>query len=345
MYPRKSDESDYADVITTQYNSASSKATNISLAASTQMAVTSLSNHEWKRPDRKTALKKHPLWLAAGNGDGEVVRQILDQHSFDLDNVKGLAQVALIYAALGGHLNVILLLMAIPDVDVNHKYDNTTALIVASREGHAQVVTCLLGYQDIDVNLSDDKDATPLLLACQEGHKKVVRQLLSHKNINVNQADHEGAGPLVFAAQNGHLEIVDELLAMQKIRVNQSRHDGVTALFMAAHENRQDVVVSLLKHKKININQVDERGATALATACVEGHLDIVKQLLADPRIDFSNKDDILDYNIVLEIARENGHDEIFMLLCPKILAMGKEKGCIGKCNTDDEGTLKCTII
>jgi hypothetical protein len=64
---------------------------------------------------------------------------------------------ALMFASQQGHVEVVRLLLAHPDVEVNKgPADGATALIVASQRGHVEVVRLLLARQDVEVTRRDD---------------------------------------------------------------------------------------------------------------------------------------------------------------------------------------------
>ncbi len=58
-----------------------------------------------------------------------------------------------------------------------------TALLIASTNGHFEVVRLLLAHQDVEVNQTSTDGATALILASGNGHVEVVKLLLSHQNV------------------------------------------------------------------------------------------------------------------------------------------------------------------
>lgn len=82
----------------------------------------------------------------------------------------------LIYAAFGGHAEMVRFLLKL-DLDIDAQAENgMTALMAASRNGHLEVVKLLL-EQDSDVSLVNQSRLTALDMAASAGHKKVVQEL------------------------------------------------------------------------------------------------------------------------------------------------------------------------
>lgn len=73
-----------------------------------------------------------------------------------------------------------------------------------------EVVVLLLAHPDIDVNQKMKDDATPLFLATNKGHTDIVKLLLD-KGADPKPAT-DGPTPLELATKQGRTEIVDMLL-------------------------------------------------------------------------------------------------------------------------------------
>jgi hypothetical protein len=153
----------------------------------------------------------------SGGGHSEVVEMLLERvQGVDVNatNERVNGTTALWLACQNGHGEVVRLLLASSDIDVNQAktYDGSTPLFMACQNGHATVVELLLASSDIDVNQHDDhKNRTPLRIACHQGHAPVVRLLLQQPNINLNKQAF-GKSPLESATKNNHVEIVQLLV-------------------------------------------------------------------------------------------------------------------------------------
>jgi len=93
-----------------------------------------------------------------------------------------------------------------PNLGVNWvSEDDTqwTPLHIASIRGHLEVVKLLLAHPNINVNLKDNDGQTLFLLGCLNGHVLVVRVLLKDPRVDVTLEDCNDRTPLWFASYYG----------------------------------------------------------------------------------------------------------------------------------------------
>ena len=150
-------------------------------------------------------------------------------------------------AAENGYEEVVMLLLAQKDIDVNKEQESgewagATPLIRASRNGHEEVVKLLLAHNDIYVNkgaiASTGGINTPLYYAVNGRWVEVVNLLLNHPQTDVNIGNDQ-ANPLLRAVWLNFPEIVQILLQHPHIDVNCQRPaDRATPLFLAAYYGR-----------------------------------------------------------------------------------------------------------
>ena len=95
-----------------------------------------------------------------------------------------------------------------------------TALVEAARSGHGDVVEMLVARPETDVNYSDADGDTALSHACCCGHYAVVKLLLSAPNIDINTTDGDRVSPLHKAIANNHRDVVQLLLNQTGLRVS-----------------------------------------------------------------------------------------------------------------------------
>ena len=141
-----------------------------------------------------------------------------------------------------------------PDLDVNWQDPNQwTPLRHASFSGHAEIVKLLLAHPNIEVNLKNYFGETPILLGCN-GRVAVVELLLKDPRVDVTLDDTDGCTPLWLAVRNGYHEVIEWLMASGRdlgdIKSKKGRHWGdgreYTALEIARVEKNTEVV-SLLE--------------------------------------------------------------------------------------------------
>jgi len=82
--------------------------------------------------------------------------------------------------------------------------------------GHTEVVTLLLAHPDIDVNLRTCHGSTPLMWACLCGRTACAKLLLRDARVRVNNPDTTGFTPLVAAAQTERIDILQWMMASGK---------------------------------------------------------------------------------------------------------------------------------
>jgi len=121
----------------------------------------------------------------------------------------------LLDAAGNGDLETLRDLLEVEDINVNYqnRYNNT-ALTLAAHEGHLEIVKALLADKRIEVNeIGDYDESSALILAAREGHLEIVKVLLADKRVNINSKTSSGWSALWEAAFEKHTEIVKALLA------------------------------------------------------------------------------------------------------------------------------------
>ena len=173
------------------------------------------------------------------------------------------------------------LLLARQDFD-NREVDGTTALYFASQKGHVEVVQLLLARQDVEVNENTHDGATALYIASQKGHIEVVRLLLARQDVDVNST-HKYCGftALIIAAQYGHADVLQLLLARQDVEVNKDDVRGRTALYFASENGHAESVRLLLAHPDVEASRTSSNGYSPLCVASQNGHDAIVRLLVA----------------------------------------------------------------
>ena len=79
---------------------------------------------------------------------------------------------------------------------------------------HVEIVTVILALPQVDVNLKNRDDETPLYTACLYNSISTVHLLLSDPRVNVVEVDSLGVTPLYLPAARGRLQVIKLYLAM-----------------------------------------------------------------------------------------------------------------------------------
>jgi len=148
-----------------------------------------------------------------------------------------------------------------PGLDVNWKNEDeadSTALHLASEGGHAEVVKLLLAHPQINVNQRDLYESTSILRGCSSRRVPVLRLLLKDPRVDVSLFDIEDNTPLMCVSTIGCLESVKWLIASGKVLDGIRRATGIfskcTALEIAVIWKRTEVA-SLLERFAANPTQ------------------------------------------------------------------------------------------
>ena len=253
--------------------------------------------------NRTYALNQTPLILATIGGHFEVVKLLLAEETIDINMEAFGGKTALIIAAQCGHLNIVNELLQKKDINFNHHcHELNTALSYATIRGHLAVVQRLLVEKRIEVNWQDNIKQTALMIAVYKNDLPMVQAFLTRDDLNVNLQDSAGMTPLMVAAERGYLEIVKALLAIDNIDLNCLSLNKESAFFLALDYSHFAVIQALLEQKNLAINQPCH-DITAIFIAAFEGNVDLVKLLLAkgaDPMLKVC-----FDQNRLREIAAE----------------------------------------
>jgi ankyrin repeat protein len=125
---------------------------------------------------------------------------------------------ALHFAALYGHVEIVDILLARPETQIDRRIggivDGRTPLSLSSARGHAKVVKSLLAA-GADQNKPDHDWITPLFISSLHGHAEVVNLLCSDQNgFGADYvATKTGLTPLFVSSEGGHARVVKLLLA------------------------------------------------------------------------------------------------------------------------------------
>jgi ankyrin repeat protein len=154
-------------------------------------------------------------------GDKEAVRTLLKQGA-DVNQAQGDGMTALHWAAAGGHVDLVeMLLYAGANVRATTRLGAYAPLHVASQSGQAAVIAALV-KAGADVNMLTSTGATPLMMAALSGKADAARTLLeAGADINARDKPNDETA-LMFAAAYDRIDVV-------RLLVSRGANLGLTA--------------------------------------------------------------------------------------------------------------------
>ncbi|KAG4269316.1 AGC/PKA protein kinase [Fusarium proliferatum] len=225
-------------------------------------------------------------------------------------------------AAYFGLSNTVLALLEKDQLADSKGIYGWTALSYAARYGHEQVVKLLVARDDVDLNSTDGLyGETPLSWAAKNGHAGVVKLLLGNQGILADCVPESRQTPLSFAAENGHLEVVRLLLSRHDVDPNSTAWRVGTPLAYAAQKGHTAVVKLLLEKQGVFADSADDRGRTPLSFAAENGHEAVVRLVLAMDSVD-ANRICSHFRSTPLDYAVKGGHEAVVELLLTKTQVM-----------------------
>lgn len=177
-----------------------------------------------KDPEAEHLYSKQ-LDLAAKEKHTEIVnllfQRIADEVAFPAGNPQN--QHLLHWAALMGHkkLTAHLLEMGISSREINIRDSLlNTPLHYAAQKGHIEVVRMLLARPDVDINSENLRKETPLHLAAKEGRTEVARELSMETSgrLRATEEDKYDRTALQLAVENHHKDIQKLLLERSDVQ-------------------------------------------------------------------------------------------------------------------------------
>ncbi|KAE9182736.1 hypothetical protein PF004_g24156 [Phytophthora fragariae] len=261
-------------------------------------------------PDRRDLVGCKALHVAVWWGRPLFILQWLVDEGTNVNERDTCGRTALHYAAIGGHLSFVQLLVD-KGAQVDERGWSRTALHYAALKGHLSVVQWLVD-RGAQVDEKCWVGRTALHLAAEGGHLSVVQSLVD-KGALVDDKDVHSKSPLHLAARGGHLSVV-QWLVDKGAKVDGRVYRVVTALHHAAEGGHLSVVKWLVDKGA----QMDGKGVhnkTPLHLAAEGGHLSVVQWL-----VDKGARVDGKDYSGVtaLHYAAKGGHLSVVQWLVNK---------------------------
>ena len=256
-----------------------------------------------------------PMVRAAEYGQLAIVQTLLARGADPLKGTIG-NRLPLHFAAEGGYLAIVSLLLRQPSVDPNLKdHTGQTALFKAANGGHHEVVELLLQQKSVEPDAATDYGFTPLLQAIFEKHQKVVKLLLDRADVNPNLRDITyNQTPLWMASAAGD-EILKMFLQRKDVEINGQSRWGETPLYQAIQRNRLSAAKMLLE-AGADPNISTDVHKTALSWAAAEGSEESIQLLLNQAGIELDTPDQ--SGQTPLLRAADAGHTKCIRMLLDK---------------------------
>lgn len=242
--------------------------------------------------DILTLRKQTPLHLAAGNGQLEVCKLLLELGA-SIDATDDLGQKPIHVAAQNNFSDVAkLFLEQHPQLVMATSKDGNTCAHIAAMQGSVRVIEELMKFDRSGVINVRNKltDSTPLQLAAEGGHAEVVKALV-RAGASTTDENKSGFTAVHLAAQNGHGQVLEVMRSSGSLRTS-SKKLGLTPLHVAAYYGQADTVRELLvtvpatvkSDTPTGISLVPELGTesglTPLHLASYSGNENVVRLLL-----------------------------------------------------------------
>ncbi len=259
-------------------------------------------------PDTASEEGVTPLFLAAFNGNKDIVQRLVEKNAdvnapvkktFSYEDQTIFEGCTPLMAALGRGNSDIAKMLIQYGADVNAADVNgTTPLFIAAALNDAGVVDHLI-EKGAAVNAAVTEEyeyksqpvcngATPLMAALRmQQNKNAV--LLVNARADVNARCGDGTDALMIASLNGDGEMANYLLSRGARHQTRTLKDttisgrdvfeGVTTLMIAAGAGNMDTVKAMMA-AGADVNAASKNGTTALMAAAAQGHLDIARFLV-----------------------------------------------------------------
>ena len=211
-----------------------------------------------------------PFLLAGHYGNAAIIEMMIGKYEALLDQQDNNGQTVLHICASRGNYDALKYLCAV----LHEEYLNVftklgrNAMWYAACGGHVQCVELLLQH-NVNANKADNFDVTPLAAACKQGHISVLKLLVESGSVDINTKNAEGMTPLMQAAIAGQTKLVKVLIAFGA-DVNLPNSSRMTPLHHAAVQGKSNMC-SLLVKLGADLNACDKKGQTPLHSAVYYG--------------------------------------------------------------------------
>ena len=256
------------------------------LRSSQQVAIESQKNATTDDHDDISHCQ-HVEYKSVKDFDDEIISNVINYREALMD--KGMKQYCPLYAATRfGCLNIVqFLLSTFPNIINIHNTNGLKrcALFMACIGGHNEIVKLLLGHPSMTVshvNQQDQQGFTPLFVAAHDGKLELVKLLIENGgDINLDLAPKTAHTPFSIACFKGKYDVIKYCIESNEITINYNSCGMKNApLFSLSEQNHFKCLELVLKTGKCDVNQLNRTQATPLWVASSKGSLESMKLLI-----------------------------------------------------------------
>ena len=238
------------------------------------------------------------------------------------------------YAALGGHLSIVSMLVSQHNADLNARNNqNDSPLQLAARCGHTNFVKALINDFNCNPNEKGFEGRNIIHRACEFGHVDLVETLITDFGLNPMCVDDGKYTPLHYAVMGGHLSVVRMLVLQHNADINALNIQKNSPLQVAARYGLTNIVKALINDFNCNPNEKGFEGKTIFHRVCEHGHYELAETLInnfgLDPMCVDCNKFTPLHY------AALSGHLSVVRML------VSQYNADLNACNGQDDSPLE----
>lgn len=217
------------------------------------------------------------FWFAAiESGKREIIEPLT--HKININVQEKYSCTALMISARKGNMDVVKLLLQVPDINVNMRNESgQTALMWAAWNNHESIVKLLLTVPGIDINMQDNVKYTALSWAVEYGQSNIVKILLSAPNININSQELYGRTAYDIAGRPDIRKLIRQ-------KIEELNHKALESIRQQDIESLKLIIAQLGPNL---IDAIDTNGDTLLHKAFSANSADIILfllQIVEDPR-------------------------------------------------------------
>ncbi|XP_048250936.1 putative ankyrin repeat protein RF_0381 [Haliotis rufescens] len=232
------------------------------------------------------------LHKACEGGNIELVSYVLTKNIVDINSKNMLGTTSAMEAAVGGHKEVLHLLMS-TGADLTPVDDEGSDILhIAFSSTDRETVKFILTHSIVNINGSDNGGMTPALLSAEMGYRDVFN-LVVRKGADLSSVDVDGGNIIQKACVGGNLDIVKYLLTLNSIvqHINRRGESGWTPVMFAASLGYKDVFDLLVK-KGADLTLRNKDRDTILHLAC-RVNIQIVRYLVSRNIVDINVREGV----------------------------------------------------